>query len=497
MSVDVVIQKTNESYIKCICGPSIAMELRDHFSFEIPNAVHVIRAMKKRGMQGFDGKIRLYNMMTGSILFGLLPNVIEFCSKNNYQYHIDDQLTDTEFSKVEAEHFIKTLGLPEKYTPKDYQQKGLIEGVRGNRRLFVCPTGGGKTLTAYMLHRYFNKRSLIIVPTIHLVMQMDKQFKQYGCDQEIHQISGGKEKQSDAPITISTWQSLYKMPTEFFNQFDVVFGDEAHGIEAKKSQAMFGRMINIKHRFGFTATIKDTTTNPLVLQGIFGKIVELENTKSLIEKKVLSGLKIKVLMLKYPKDECRLVSKMTYPEEVKYIDTHKRRINYIKNLTNSLPKSVLLLFRHIEHQGNLLKKAFEGGKRNVFYIHGLVPGEERERIRQIVEQEQDPIILGSMGAVSTGVDIYNIHNIILCSSLKDSVGLKQGIGRGLRRNNNKTNMTVFDIVDNFTYCGKLNYVANHCTNRIKLYNNEGFDYRIYNINFAGQETVYDKSKKTS
>ncbi len=49
----------------------------------------------------------------------------------------------------------------------------------------------------------------------------------------IHCITAGNEKDSDGtPLILSTWQSIYQQPVEWFNQFDVVIGDECHQYKA-------------------------------------------------------------------------------------------------------------------------------------------------------------------------------------------------------------------------------------------------------------------------
>lgn len=489
---DVIIEKVNESFIRCICDSGIAYQLRDHFTFEIPNAVHVIRMMKKKGRHGFDGKIRLYNVLTGQILFGLLPNITDFCDANKLTYSIPDDLADYEFSDIEAKQFIQTLNLP--FEVRDFQLKAFIDGVRGSRRLFVSPTGSGKSLMIYLLFRFYGMKALVIVPTVDLTNQMVEHFKGYGYKDEIHTISTGKDKQSNAAITISTWQSLYKEDESYFEQYDVVFGDEAHGIEAKSSQAMFAKMKKMQFRFGFTATIKETTTNPLVLQGIFGKIIELEKTANLIDKKTLAGLEIKILILKYPKQECKYVSTLNYQDETTYIITHPRRNKYICNLVDILKGTTLVSFRRIEDQGDLLYKILEkNSNKKLFYLHGGVEGEQRNELRRIIETENDATILGSMGVFSTGNDVYNIHNILLGAPVKGSVKLKQLIGRGLRRSAEKQHLTFYDIVDDMTYNDSPNYALLHYINRVKIYAEEGFQYKVYTINFEEKkEKVVNK-----
>jgi hypothetical protein len=57
---------------------------------------------------------------------------------------------------------------------------------------------------------------------------MYKDFEDYGYDSEqyCHRQYSGKEKHTNKFLTITTWQSIYKNPGEYFEQFDIVFGDE-------------------------------------------------------------------------------------------------------------------------------------------------------------------------------------------------------------------------------------------------------------------------------
>ena len=78
------------------------------------------------------------------------------------------------------------------------------------------------------------KRSLLVVPTTSLVEQMYTDFIKYGQDERgMHRIYSGKDKKFDAAICISTWQSIYKLPRDWFQQFGMVIGDECHGFKSK------------------------------------------------------------------------------------------------------------------------------------------------------------------------------------------------------------------------------------------------------------------------
>ena len=117
----------------------------------------------------------------------------------------------------------------------------------------------------------------------------------------------------------------------------------------------------------------------------------------------------------------------------------------------------------------------------VFFVHGGVKGEERDQIRQIVEDEKTSIIVASYGTFSTGVNIRNLHNIVFASPSKSRVRNLQSIGRGLRTADGKREARLFDLVDDLRHKGWKNYSLEHFAERLKIYNEEEFPYKIYQV----------------
>ena len=256
----VTIKKLNEVYIKVVCEPSIAMELSQYFTFKVPG-YQFMPAYKNKM---WSGDIKLYNVMTNTIHSGLLRYIEEFCKSRKYEINYESDFSSTEFSLAEAEEFVRSLNL--KITPRDYQMEAFVHAICERRTLLLSPTASGKSLNIYLLARYLNKKTLIIVPTTTLVHQLYSDFQDYGYDSNkyVHKIYAGQDKVTNKPVTISTWQSLHKMPKEFFDQFDVVIGDEAHNFKAKSLTSIMDKMVNCKYRFGFTGTIDGSQTNKLV-----------------------------------------------------------------------------------------------------------------------------------------------------------------------------------------------------------------------------------------
>jgi superfamily II DNA or RNA helicase len=476
-----IITKVNEVYMQIESEAVIRQELHDFFSFAVPGA-KFMPAFKNRM---WDGKINLFNTMTKELYLGLLPYVEHFAVERDYSIEASEEINAQEnFSLNEGKEYISNLKL--KLIPRDYQTDAFVHCIRNHRGLIVSPTASGKSFIIYLLAEYYQKKTLLIVPTISLVHQMRSDFIEYGMhEDDIHIIMSGEEKTTDRSVVISTWQSIYKMRKDYFADFDVVIGDECHQFKAKSLTSIMTKLVDCKYRFGFTGTLDGTETNKLVLEGLFGKAKQFVKTKELIDSDHLSAFKIKCLVLKHTDEEKKLASKMNYQNEMDYIVGHNRRNKFIQNLTISLNGNTLLLFQYVDKHGKILydmisKKVQEG--RKVFFVYGGTDADTRENIRSITENETNAIIIASYGTFSTGINIRNLHNIIFASPSKSRIRNLQSIGRGLRKGEAKDKAVLFDISDDLRHKAKVNYTLNHFAERVKIYNSEEFEYKIYNIN---------------
>lgn len=485
---DLILHKKNEAYIQFECERNVAQELSDYFTFYVPG-YQFTPAFKSRV---WDGKIRLADLRNFTIYHGLVPYIETFCKERDYELEIDANVNCTEnFSVVEAEQFISTLNIP--LEVRDYQLKSFVHAVRNKRILLLSPTASGKSLIIYLIIRHLqieNRRGLLIVPTTSLVEQMYKDFADYGYDSEqyCHRQYSGKEKHTNKFLTITTWQSIYKNDKEYFEQFDFVLGDEAHQFKAKSLTTILSGCTNAKYRIGTTGTLDGTQTHKLVLEGLFGPVYKATSTAELMEKGQLAAFKIKCLILKYDESICKQARDWDYNSEIEYIVKSRPRNEFIKNLVLSLKGNTLVLFQFVEKHGKELHALIKehAKNRHVFFVFGGTDVEVRESVRAITEKEQDAIIVASYGTFSTGVNIRNLHNIIFASPSKSRVRNLQSIGRGLRLGDNKEEATLFDIADDFRVGKYTNYTLHHFVERVKIYDDEKFNYKFYNINLKNE-----------
>ena len=477
-SHDVEITKVNEVYIKIDTEHSTAQEISDHFTFLVPGHTFV-PAFRKRL---WDGKIRLFNVMNRLLYGGLLHHLCKFLYLREYTVKFNSDFK-TEKIELQPEDLPR---LPEAVKPREYQIDAVNHALSNHRALLLSPTASGKSLVIYILVRYLKLKTLILVPTTSLVSQMYNDFREYGWDvaNNCHTVFAGIDKGSDLPVVISTWQSIYKMQQKYFEQYELVIGDEAHGFKSKSLTSIMTKCVNAKYRIGTTGTLDGTQTHKLVLEGLFGKVYKVTSTKTLIDQKHLSPFQINALVLKHPDSICFNLKNINYQEELEYLISSEARNKYIVNLTLGMEGNTLLLFRFVEKHGQLLYDMIRenaDGKRKIFFVHGGTDTDTRENIRHIVESERNAIIVASYGVFSVGVNIRNLSNIVFASPSKSRIRNLQSIGRGLRKSNLKKMATLYDIADDLKHKEKKNYTLEHYEERVRVYKEERFPLATYHI----------------
>jgi len=484
-----IIEKKNEVYITIECEPDAQRDISEFFTFYVPG-YKFMPAFRNRM---WDGKIRLFSQKTKEIYFGLYPYIKAFAEERGYNIVTGKDVDiDNKVDKEVVTKFSNSLG--QKFEARDYQIDAIFHSLKRNRALLVSPTASGKSFIIYSLIRYYshliknetNNRTLLIVPTTSLVEQMYKDFSDYGWNVKkyCHRLYSGYSNQTDKKVLISTWQSLYKLPKEYFKQFGCVFGDEAHLFKSKSLTEIMTKLVDCKYRIGLTGTLDGTHTHKLVLEGLFGAVNKVTSTKKLMDKKQLSNLAVRCLILKHSEANCKMIASGKYQDEIDYLVSSNARNNFIKNLALKIKGNTLILFQLVEKHGKGLHELIrnKAENRDVFFVFGGVDAEQREQVRSITEKSNDAIIVASYGTFSTGINIRNLHNIIFASPSKSRIRNLQSIGRGLRLGDNKVNATLYDIADDMQYKSKENFTLKHFQERINIYNEEEFDYEIHNIN---------------
>jgi len=468
----VTVEKINDVFMKVNCDDGLARDLYDFFSFTVPNAKFMPSYKKKF----WDGKVRLFSIKTNQIYIGLLPYVDEFCRERGFDFEgINDVIgekTDIKFDL--KKYFMKEYNLP--FEPRDYQMEAVETSIKYGRQLLLSPTASGKSLIIYLLARWYDKKTVIIVPTTSLVEQMAKDFEEYGYDKKICKIYSGQQV-FDSDITITTWQSFSKAPKDVLESFEVVVGDEAHLFKAQTLKGILEKMKKTSIRIGTTGTLDGSEVHRLQLEGLFGPCKKVISSSELMEEGTIANINIDCIVLKHKK--CHT---MSYQEEMDYLVSSEERNSFITNLVASLKGNTLVLFQYVEKHGEVLYPMLDGRVDDLHYVYGGTDTADREAVREIVEKSKSSVILASYGTFSTGVNIKRIDNIVFASPSKSRIRNLQSIGRGLRKVEGKDSMRLFDIADDLQ-CD--NYTLEHLKERINIYNEENFPYELKQFDLHG------------
>ena len=493
MRVEVKVQLNNYSMLGVDVDSGVAAELSDYFSFYVPG----YRFMPAYKNKVWDGKIRLFNRMTGELNAGLYVYLHRFCSERNYdilveksKYGLPGQIEPL----VDLDSFFENNEFP--FQPYDYQLSAMKTALERQRAILLSPTGSGKSYIIHLCAQYWLKyltdgmrypeagRVLVVVPTTSLVEQMYNDFVDYGYDGS-HRIYSGKDRNNiNSAVVISTWQSIYKMPQKWFRQFGMVIGDECHGFKSKSLSSIMNKAELAKYKIGCTGTLDGTQTHKLVLEGLFGPVHQVTTTKKLQDDETLAPLNISVLALTYSEKTRRDAKDYTYQDEIDFLISHEKRNRFIRNLAIDQKGNTLVLFQRVANHGKILfdlidTKAEEG--RKVFFVSGQTETSDREAIRKIVEKQYGAIIVASLGTFSTGINIRNLHNIIFASPSKSQIKVLQSIGRGLRKADDGSDTRLFDIADDLRWKKRNNYTLSHSQERIRIYEQEQFNFKRYEI----------------
>lgn len=498
--MDIRILYKDRSFVQVIAENHLIMELRDYFSFDVEGA----KFNRKYRYGGWDGKIRMLDN-NGQLPYGLVDRLYKYAIDNDYSISVDSQIASREI--LSDEQFKRWTDSKELYDGAtkidfyDYQYSSILFGINNQRAILNLPTSAGKSLIQAGISRWYlennKKKVLILVPTTALTIQMKDDFCNYRLFKQgdILQIMSKTKRDSDtARVYVSTWQTSIKQPKEWFDQFGLLLVDEMHLANAKSLTSIITGMDNCEFKIGLTGSLKEGKANLLQYVGLFGKIFKPITTKELIDSGRASKLKINCVLARYEDDVCRVNKGIEYSKEIEFITGYARRNAFVCKLALKLAQkkeNTVIMFHHKKH-GKLLFNALSKKHDKVYFIDGDTETEIRDQTKKLAENEQGMIIIASLGVFSTGISIKNLHHVIFTHPRKSSVTVKQTIGRILRLHASKNVATMWDIIDDMgiktksptakkKYSHK-NYAMEHGLMRIKVYNEEKFDYSILNTN---------------
>lgn len=480
------------------------------------------RFMPRFKFTNWDGKFDYFN--NGVIDFGLWQECYKCCKEYGYPFKvlnkeifpIDNNITLDDVKNFTNEFFKDHILNGKPFKPYEHQIEAVYKMLKYKYGTIEVATSGGKSLIFsimlfYILKNKPNAKFLLIVPSISLVTQFydDLLDYNYGFNKEnknaldlnIIEIMSDKPRKvrdnKEPNVYIGTYQSLINYGTpelepNFFKQFDVVMVDESHTAKASTLTAILKRTFGYaQYRLGMSGTYPgEETSEWMAIQSVTGPKIYTVKAKELMDKGLISNVKIKCLLLQYDdKDFAESVynikkngnGKRAYELEKEYAQKSEKRKIFLSKLVNKFKNNSLVLFHNIDY-GTELYNYFRSNimNKDFYYIDGETPSEKREYIKKQMEKtDGNPkILVASFGTLSTGVSIKALKNVVFADSFKSSRIVLQSIGRALRLHKDKEGdkAVIFDIVDQFHSSYKTILLNHYKVRRDELYKKQEYPF---------------------
>ena len=267
---------------------------------------------------------------------------------------------------------------------------------------------------------------------------------------------------------------------DWMNELNVIFVDECHHIKRSNSITKIIDKCKTPNKFGFTGTLPEDKMDQWTIIGKLGPVIFKKKSFELREGKYVVPAVVQIIEIHYKNPPKRSFfnssSTENYKNEIDFLKTNDFRNESILKISANTNNNLLILLDYIDHGEivfNLLKNKLKNKK--VFFIKGDVEVSDREKIRKLMEDNNDVICVAISKIFSTGINIKNLHYIIFAGGGKSKIKVLQSIGRGLRLNSNKKTLYIIDLAD------QLYYGVKHQEKRRELYDQEKISQQILKL----------------
>ena len=292
----------------------------------------------------------------------------------------------------------------------------------------------------------------------------------------------GDRKEFGHKHTICTWQSLNILLKntknqvapisigEFLEDVVCIMVDEVHMAKADVlKQLLTGVMSHIPIRWGLTGTIPKEDFEWMSLLVSLGDVTARIQASDLQDRGVLANCNVNVVQLQDFGDYGG------YQQELKYLLTNKKRLDYISKLCTKINESgnTLILVDRISAGNELVERL---GDKAVF-ISGATKSDDRKEHYDEVKVADGKIIVATYGVAAVGINIPRIFNLVLIEPGKSFVRVIQSIGRGIRKAEDKDFVQVWDITSTCKFAKR------HLTKRKAFYREANYPFQLEKVDW--------------
>ncbi|MFD3158804.1 DEAD/DEAH box helicase (plasmid) [Haloimpatiens sp. FM7330] len=340
----------------------------------------------------------------------------------------------------------------------NYMQKKAMENLDRLRRLgqnkalVIAATGTGKTyMSAFDVININPKKMLFLVHREEILKSAEKTFKKLVKNKsKTTGLLTGTSKEIKSDYLFSTIQSMTNELKNFKkDEFEYIIIDEAHHI-ASSSYRRIMDYFKPKFLLGMTATpercdgenIFDVFDDNIALEVRLREALEEELVVPFhyfgitdIERIDLSDVKLQ--------DIDEVVKRLKVNERVDFII---EKMNFYGHDGDKL--KCIGFCASIEHAKYMSDEFNKRGIKSI-YLTGQNSSSERQKYINKLEDDKDNLkVIFTVDIFNEGVDIPSINLVLMLRPTSSPIVFIQQLGRGLRKHNEKTFLTVLDFIGN-------------------------------------------------
>lgn len=333
---------------------------------------------------------------------------------------------------------------------REYQQEAIynLKKMRAKGEtiaLLYHATGVGKTVTAATDAKEVGGRTLFLVNTLKLADQAEETFKKIWPEATRSKFTG-EVKSSNGQVVFATVQTISKHLIDFnTDSFDYIIIDECHHAAAKTYQKIFN-YFNPKFILGLSATPERSDGEDML--ALFKNVAHKMDLATAVKRGILAPIRciriktdidlsdVRISGIKYNSQD--LESKLFIPERNKLIaDTY---VNYVKN------KKTVIFCASVNHSTEIAKLLRERGV-NAESVSGRDRKQDRDKILNDYENGNTNVLC-ACDLLNEGWDSPRTEVLFMARPTMSKTIYMQQLGRGTRKCAEKTDLLVFDFVDN-------------------------------------------------
>ena len=462
---------------------SMRKHLVNKFKYQIPYA----RYLPAYKLGRWDGTVSFFGI-GGTTYVSMLEEVLVELENKGVYVEVEDlrEPTQLKFSKI-TENYWKDQGVvwPKGHVAegqdivlRDYQLDVINNFLSNPQALQEVATGAGKTIITATLSHLCEPygRSLVIVPNKSLVTQTEEDYVNCGLDVGVYY---GDRKELGHTHTICTWQSLNILSKKTKNaeaaitfqeamvDIKCIIVDEVHQAKADVlKQLLTQNFAHVPIRWGLTGTIPKEQFEFQGIRAGLGEVINQISASDLQEKGVLANCHVNVVQT----DDVQSFG--NYQEELKYLTTNEKRIEWVASLVEKIAQNgnTLVLVDRIS-AGNMLQCNIQDS----VFVSGVTKTNDRKEQYDEIKDATNKVLIATYGVASVGINIPRIFNLVLIEPGKSFVRVIQSIGRGIRKAEDKDHVQIWDITS------RCKFAKRHLTQRKKFYKEANYPFTIEKI----------------